>query len=254
MTVNWRVTDKTRGLDQVEALAVRHGAVVDAVDAGTTWAIVTAANDHCVSPADQPQMVEAAYKMDAWASGLRHQRLKLALSFNDSFQAAALLQPELSCNHSPTLVPPLRTGVTDLPVPAARSRFNGFHLEGMRLLHILRQVVHDWEREVADAEHFLGAAGIRLYEFPMYIALMRQAIDESRAALETAYMVAVQSFYLPLLRKGRTGALTVWVQMLREAGISQESREGVVAGLETEFSDVVALVRRVQEARGESWP
>lgn len=128
--MNWPVTDKTRGLDQVEALAVRHSALVDAVDAGTTWAIVTASNDHCVHPADQPQLLAAAFKMDAWTSGLRHQRIKLAVSFNDSFQAAALLQPELSCDHSPTLVPPLRTAVTDLPVPAARSRFNGFHLEG----------------------------------------------------------------------------------------------------------------------------
>lgn len=252
--MNWPVTDKTRGLDQVEALAVRHSALVDAVDAGTTWAIVTASNDHCVHPADQPQLLAAAFKMDAWTSGLRHQRIKLAVSFNDSFQAAALLQPELSCDHSPTLVPPLRTAVTDLPVPAARSRFNGFHLEGTRLLHLLRQVVQDWEREVADAEHFLSAAGIRLYEFPMYIALTRQAIDESRAALETAYMVAVKSFYLPLLRKGRTGALAVWVQMLRDAGINQECRVEVVAGLESEFPDVVALVRRSQEARGESWP
>lgn len=245
----------TRGLDQVEALAVRHGVLVDAVDAGTAWTVVVAANRHCVRAEDKPKMLETAYKLDAWSSQLRTQRLTLAFSFNDSFQAAAFLQPELSCDHSPTLVPPMRTAVTDLPVPAARSRFNGFHLEGMRLLHLVRQVVHDWEREVADAEHFLGAAGIQLSGFAMYIAATRQAIGESLSALETAYMVSVQSIHLPLLAKGHKGALPVWLRLLREAGISQQRRADLVADLEAQFPDIVALVRRVWEDRDEeSWP
>lgn len=254
MTVNWPVTDKTRGLDQIEALAVRHSALTDAVDTATAWTVVAAANHHCVAADDQPGMLETAYKLAGCSSQMRHQRMMLAVSFNNSFQAAALVQPDLSCNHSPTLVPPLRTGVTYLPGSAGASRYNGTLAEGMWLLPLTRQSVQGWENEVADAEHFLGGAGIRLSGLSMYVSVMRQAIAESLAAIEAAYMVAVQSIHLPMLTKGHKAALPAWIQMLTDAGISQERRAEVVDGLEAQFPDIVALVRRVRGEDGESWP
>ncbi|WP_255783523.1 hypothetical protein [Mycobacteroides abscessus] len=254
MTVNLPVNAKTRGIDQVEALAVRHSALVAAVDAGAVWTVVAAANRYCVGADEQPKMLEAAYKLDSCSSQLRHLRIVLAVSFNDTFQAAALLQPELSCNHAPTLVPPLRTGVGDLRGSASAGRYNGTHVEGMGLLPVVRQRVQGWESEVADAEHFLSAAGIQLSGFSMYSTAMREAIDESLSALETAYMAAIESIHLPMLRKGRKAALLAWLHLLKDAGISPERRAEVVTDLEAQFPDIVNLVRRVQDEHGESWP
>jgi hypothetical protein len=224
---SWPETDWTRGVDQVETLGVRHSGLLSAVESAAVWAVTATTNERSVLDDDRPAMFGKACRLDAWAGTMRREAFSLATSFEDPFLAAAFLQPQLSASSLPTLVPPLRNAVKDLPGSPTPFRYNGFHPEAMGLLPLMRTRVHEWETEVADATHFLAQAGIATHSLGWYSASMRQAADGAIAALEWAYMMTVKALHF----KTGAGLTPSFVKMLVDAGITRDSWEKALVDL-----------------------
>jgi hypothetical protein len=242
-----------RGLDQLEVMAAQHADWLMCIRLGHRWASafgpgVGWTTDDGLVLQSRP-LVRYALDLARLDSELMDAAAKWTRSLEDP-AAAAAARPV-----SP-LLPPPRDGQV---CPVSLVGFQPHYLEGLDYIGAFEAASPHlwtprdaWAAQVADAPHFLSAAGIRTDGLHVYVDAVQQVLNKAYETAQATYAGAVAATFGRLLMRtwdhGAQGnALVLWMRALAHGGIGVGQRNAVLRGLEPAFGEAVARCRAAMD-------
>lgn len=238
-----------RGLDQLEVMAGQQADWLMWIRLGHRWASafgpgVGWTTDDGLVLQSRP-LARYARQLGRLDSELMDAELEWARSLEDP-AAAAAARPVAP------LLPPPRDGQV---CPVSLVGFQPHYLEGLDYIGALeagspdRWTLRDaWAAQVADAPHFLSAAGIRTDGLHVYVDAVQQVLNKAYETAQATYAGAVAATYGRLLLMtwdhcSQGNALVLWMRALAHGGVDVAQRQAVLRGLEPAFGEAVARCR-----------